>query len=285
MMFVPLFDRAAVSHRNAQARAKERLLDVVGGERISRKQHVDETVPDEMAHVVAAARMHDGGAGDHQYLSRAAAGGAHGGRHVPDGNSLGLFARHVAVHEAEGVVPRRVPLGRMHARAGASNDNHVAVPHVDHRHAFGPQLDRIDPHAAVHFLLLDADPISLEANLRVLIRRRIEAFGKSAVHIGGQQATVLLVERDGSVSADGGQQPLQVLGRTADHAQLGVARIVAPLADADLADLELSAQCHDLVEDLGQDQTVDDVPDNLHVFHERGLTGSHRRSFVRRGGR
>ena len=102
---------------------------------------------------------------------------------------------------------------------------------------------------------------------------------------GNQPAVLLVAAGTAPCRPIGRQQPLQVLGRTADHPQLGVAGIVAPLADADFADLELSAQRHDLVEDLGQNQAVDDVPDNLHVFHERGLTGNHRRSFVGRGGR
>ena len=56
-------------HRDAQARAEERLLDVVRGQRIAGEEHVDEAVPDEMAQVVAAARVHDGRAGDDQDFS------------------------------------------------------------------------------------------------------------------------------------------------------------------------------------------------------------------------
>ena len=121
--------------------------------------------------------------------------------------------------------------------------------------------------------------------MRVLIGRRIKPFGEGAVHVGRNQTAILLIQWDGAVPSDRGEQPLEVLGRAADHSQLGVARIVATLPDADLADLELSAQAHDLIEHLGQNQAVDDVPDNLHVFDKRGLARNDGSSVVRQEGR
>ena len=60
-------------------------------------------------------------------------------------------------------------------------------------------------------------------------------------------------------------------GRTGPDRDLGVARVDPPGANPALADLERPAHLQDPVEDLGQEERVDDVPPDLHLFDHSGV--------------
>ena len=57
--------------------------------------------------------------------------------------------------------------------------------------AAGGRLLRIDEDAAVHLLIFDLDPLAAEADLRAEVGRAVEALGKGAVHVGGDDGAVL----------------------------------------------------------------------------------------------
>ncbi len=102
-------------------------------------------------------------------------------------------------------------------RAGASHDDLVAGPDIDHGNADGVHVLEVNHDAAVHLLPLDLNPGPLEADLRILVRRRVKAFRKGAVHVRRNESAVLLIQGDRPVAADGRQQLLEMLGRSRDH--------------------------------------------------------------------
>ena len=77
VVFVSLFGGAAVFHRDAEAGAEERLLDVVGGECVAGEQHVDVVAADEPAQQLAAACVNNGRSGHDQNFAAALRGTAH----------------------------------------------------------------------------------------------------------------------------------------------------------------------------------------------------------------
>ena len=130
-------------------------------------------------------------------------------------------------------------------------------------------LARIDDDAAIHFLVGDFDPIAAEADLGPLVGRAVKAFGKRAVHVGGDEAAVLLGRRARRRGRRSGPESAAARSsrRCADFDH-GIARIVAGLADRDLRDAKRAAAGRDRVEHLGQDQAVDDVAGDFDLFDD-----------------
>ena len=269
-MLVAGFGDVAAFEMHAQAGAEQRLLDVVRGQRVAGEQHVDVAVADELAKVRHAAGMHDGRSADEQSLAAACASAEQLVGDLPDGHALGLFGRDGAVHELE-----RLPLGRRtllgkHAHTAVPNDQRRTQLHVAHGHAACRGAARLDGDTAVHFLIGDVDPMATDSQLGPLVGGAVKPLGKSAVHVGWHQLAILLGGWRSPVVADLRKDFAQQLrvGR-ADFYQ-GETRIETCLADRDLLDLESSAGRRNQIENLGQDQAVDDVPADLHVFDEFG---------------
>ena len=135
---------------------------------------------------------------------------------IPFGFSLDtlLFMK---PNESRPAVSRSVGKTRVPAQA---HDDLVAGPHFDHGQAGGVHMLGVDHDSAVHLLPVDLNPGPPEADLRILVRRRVKALGKSTVHVGRHEAAILLIQGDGPVAADRRQQLFQVLGRGPDHPQL-----------------------------------------------------------------
>jgi hypothetical protein len=68
------------------------------------------------------------------------------------------------------------------------------------------------------------------------------------------------VGRDGAVVVDGVEDLVQPLRRVGPHLDPGEAAISLAAADADVLDDVVAAVGEDLVEHLGQDERIDDVP-------------------------
>ena len=68
MVLMTMLDRLAERQRNAQARAEQRLLDVVGGQRIAREEHLHPALPDQPGDLRRRPGVHDRRATHQQHL-------------------------------------------------------------------------------------------------------------------------------------------------------------------------------------------------------------------------
>ena len=159
-------------------------------------------------------------------------------------------------------------LGGQHAQAPPAHDDQVALGDVGHGNAAGRPL-RIDEDAAVHFLVLDVDPFALKADLRAVVRGRVEPLGKGAVDVRGHGDAVLLRDGDGPVVVDAVEHFPQDGGTGSVDLDAGIAGVGLALADADILDLVSRSMRQDLVEHLGQQQGIDDVALQLDLLDMR----------------
>ena len=91
------------------------------------------------------------------------------------------------------------------------------------------------------------------------------------------------MDGDGSVANDARQDFLEQFLRIGLDREPGKAGILPTLTDLDLQDFVPASQGGDFVEHLGENQAVDDVAGNLHVFDEGRMpvfarSGRHARS-------
>ena len=103
VVFVPGVGQAALVEIHSQARAKEGLLDVVCGQGVAGKQHVDVAAADQLAEKLAAAGVHDRRPSDHERLSARRPIAGQIVSDLADGHPLGLLRRDVAGHKLEGL--------------------------------------------------------------------------------------------------------------------------------------------------------------------------------------
>ena len=138
---------------------------------------------------------------------------------------------------------------------------------VGHRNAAGRAACTIDDDAAVHFLIVDLDPLSRRGgfrsagwsccrNLRETRRRYRPSTSRQSCCDGWHRAVI----------GDLRQDLAQRFGRRRALRSTGKAGVVAALADRDVLDAENTARRGDDVENLGQDQAVDDVAADFDFF-------------------
>ena len=147
--------------------------------------------------------------------------------------------------------------------------NEVPGDHLAHWHATSRLASHVDRDAAVHLLQFHFDPMPIQADFRSLIGRTVKALGKSTGQVGPDQLAVLLRGGHGAVVADLGKNRGQLLGGVGLHLDQGKAGVVPRLADRDLLHPEVAPRRRDQIEHLGQDQTVDDMPGDLHILDNR----------------
>ncbi len=122
----------------------------------------------------------------------------------------------------------------------------------------------INPNAAVHFRRLDFKPLVVESHEGVQVRGGIESLRENTVlrrwlHLN----RFLLVERQGTVLFDLGQDGFEDLGGWGLDEDPRRAPVGAALADLDVEDFKLGTEVDDQVEDLGEDKRIDDVTGEL----------------------
>lgn len=189
-----------------------------------------------------------------------------------DRDMLGLFGRDCAVHEFEGLRRLLAFMGE-DADAGVADDDFVAQFRVEHRDATGDACGFIDDDAAVHFLQVDGDPFAPQADLGALVRRAVEVFGKRAGDVDCFCRAVVFVDADGAVVGDLGEDFFEPLAGGGGDFDEGAAGIGTGLADEDIFEAEGAAFGHNLVEDFGQQQAIDDVAAKFDFFDELGGLG------------
>ncbi len=112
----------------------------------------------------------------------------------------------------------------------------------------------------------NGNPFAVDPNLGLLIRGAIKAFGKGSVHVGIDEPAILFCCGDRTMVGDLSEDFLHKLGRGGPNLDDGGTGIVAGLADHDFGDAELAAVCRDRVEDLGQNEAIDDMAGDFHLF-------------------
>ncbi len=265
MVGVARLGRLSLVEIHAQAGAEEGLLDVVRGQGVAGKQHVDVAQANHLLEELAAAGVNHGGSGDDQGLAaRSAIFGQFAGD-SPDGQFLGLLGGDGAAHELERLGLARALFGK-DAHSGPSHDDRIA--HGDLVHRQTPRsVRRVDHDAAIHLLVLHRNPLASQPNFGPLVRGAVEPFGKGLDDVGRDELAVRSHYRRGTVVGNLGQNSFQVRRVAGPNLDQRVARIGPGLADRDFLDAEGAAARGDAVEDLRQDQTVDDMAADLHVFH------------------
>src|SRR5690606_40680926 len=113
------------------------------------------------------------------------------------------------------------------------------------------------PNAAVHLLASNRQPVPLDPDLGVLVRRRIEVLRKRSVHVGRDELAIALSDGNGAVLSDLVENTLELLLVIGFDHQPRIARIDSPMADPPLADLAPTPQPGDLVEALRQQLPAD----------------------------
>ena len=265
MMFVAVFDRNPLIEPHPQARAEQRLLNVVRRQRIAGEELVDVAGPNEFAQVLAAAGVNDRRPADDERLASLAPIAKQLARDLADRRPFRFLGRHAAGHELEAVTFHIARLGQ-HSRSGMPTDDRIAENDVGHRHAARHGGLRVDDDAAVHFLQFDFAPLASQSDFGPLVRRTVEPFGKRSGDVGGDEATILQRRRHRAVVGDLRENFLQRLGGRCADLDERVARVVARLADGDLLDPKRAAAGRDQVENLRQNEAVDDVAVDFDVL-------------------
>ena len=239
------------------------------GQGVAGEQDVEEAAADQLADVLDAAGVDDGRAEHGQDLLAGRRGcGCMAAAISRTVTPLGFSLETGLAMNSNRFVPRR-RLGREDAQPLPADDDAVALAHVGHGQAAGGVALRIDEDAAVHLLVFHVDPVAAEADLGAVVGRAVEALGEGAVHVGRR--------RSRSPAATTGTAPWSwmasrisrsVSARVGADLDAGVAGVVLPLADADVLDDVGAAAGEDLVQHLGQEQRVDDVPVDLDFLDE-----------------
>ena len=184
VVLVAVLDARADGQVDAERRAEERRLDVVGGERVAGEQHVDEAGVDQRDHRRRRAGVHDAGPADPQ---DPLAGGLHLAHPVGDlahQQRLRLLAGDLRLHELEDAVRRR------RSRAAASSPGRRSRRRrwhrrldVGHRHGADPRRrgrsTTTSPQSISGFC--DRHPVAAEADLGLQVGGRVEVVGEHAV--------------------------------------------------------------------------------------------------------
>ena len=231
-------------------------------------------VANQLPDVGRAAGVYDGRAANQQRFSSALARAEYFHGDLPDGDALGLFGGDGAVHEFKRLPYAFALLGE-YTHAGVTNHDGLATLDIGHRHAAGDLGVAIDQDAAIHFLVGNLNPVTVEPNFGALVGGAVKAFGERPGNIGVFQPGVVERSRHGPMIGNLAENFRQRLGRFGTHFQQRVAGIGPALTDRDSLNLKGPATGHDHVENLRQNQAVDDVPANFDFFDKR-----HRRRWV-----
>jgi hypothetical protein len=187
-----------------------------------------------------------------------------------------------ARHEFEEIMLANLGLGREDPCALAADQNAVPQADAGHGHAAGG-TSGIDEDSAVHFLILDIDPIAADADLRAKIGAAIEAIRERAVDIGDRRDTIADMSGHGPVRVNLGQDAVQLCGRLGGNLNAGMTGVVLLFAKLKMLDMVSAAAAENGIEHLGQQQTVDNVPGHFDMFDDFGFDGGHGEPRIRRG--
>jgi hypothetical protein len=108
--------------------------------------------------------------------------------------------------------------------------------------------------------MLDAMPFPLNADMSLLVGRAEKSLRERTVHVSGNKLRVLLMDTHRAMFTHFAQDFVELFRGVGRNQQSAVARILSPMPDRELLNLEAPAARNDFVEHFRQQQTVDDVP-------------------------
>lgn len=149
----------------------------------------------------------------------------------------------------------------------ADHDRH-AERDADHRHASGHSGRGVQRDAAVHLLVLDVDPTTLEADLGALVGRAVEGIGEGAGDVGRDGSGVLGMHRRSAMLDQVSEDRVDRFGAIGPDPDPGIARVGSADSDLALVDLEAASHLENAVEDLGQQERIDDVSADLDLVND-----------------
>ncbi len=172
---------------DAQARAKQLGLDVMGRERVARMETVHPAIVNQPLQKWARARVHDGGPADEEDVAPRVARRPHAFRHASDECALRPLGGDAARHETEALVRLlRFPAGG--AEPVMADDEHVPSAHIREAHTLRHEsrfaLTYTD--GTVHLDALHLQPLPAHTHMGGQIGRGVEAFGIHTVHVDGR---------------------------------------------------------------------------------------------------
>ncbi len=213
VVLVAVFGGHPVGQRDAQRRAVEVALDVVGRQRVAGEQHVHVARPYQGAGGLDAAGVHQRRPGDPQHLLAGGLGLAHPLRHLVDEKRLGLLRRHRRRHEPEAHVGgvHAGLLRRRHADAPDAQHHLHARAGVVHGQGPGPSGVRVIDDPAVHLRGVDVDPAAVHPDAGGQVRRRVEALRQDTVPLDDPQRRVLVGGGVGAIGLQSLQQRQQLV--------------------------------------------------------------------------
>ena len=241
------------------------MFDIVGGQGIAGKQHVDVTGSDQPTKKLAAAGMHDRRPGHQKRLPGRTAVAEQPLGDVVHSHALRFLRGDVAGHELEAFRASGL-FFREHTQPGMADDHLIARADFAHRATSGQLLADVYHDPTVHLLIVHSDPLPAETQLGSLVCGAVKLFGKGPADVGRGQTTILGDGRHGPVVGYLGQDLIEFRSVVGADFDQGMAPIAGRLADLDLLDTKRAAVMGDAVEHLRQNQAVDDVAGKLDVL-------------------
>ena len=276
VVHVPLFHGKGVGQVHAERRPEELRLDIVGGQRVSGEQRVDEAVSDQTFQVFAGARVDDRRTADEQDPFALFVRALQFARDFGDQRFLGLLARNGRGHEFKDLLAPR-PLNRMRANAGVPHDDRLAGQNVGRRDRSRTTL--VDDDRTVHLRKHDGKPATIDSHLGFEVGGRVELIGKHARGRRRLGFDVAVVGHDRTDVAQFVEQFRHDGARLGLDAQARGARLGDGLADGEVVDRVASELViHDDFEDAPEQTRVEDVPAQLDFANQRSAAVFMRRS-------
>ena len=258
VVLVTVLDREAALQVDAQRRSEQRCFHVVDGQRIAGEQDLHVAHLDQLREVAARPGVYDRRAADDQDAPALGAHLPHLRGDLGDQELLGLLGRDLAGHEGEDLGLARA-LQRHHPHARVADHHAHARARFVEGDAARAALGLVDGDRAVHLLLLHGQPLASDQHIGGQVGGRVEALGVDAQLLHRHQLGRRLLGGLGAQLLGPAHDPVERLGVRRDHLHPAEGGVVLMLADPQLLDVEVAAQVHDQVHDLGQDHGVDDV--------------------------
>ena len=250
---------------HAEARAEQRLLDVVRRQRVAGEQHVDVAAANQLAQDVRRCRCARSPA-----RRRAASCRRRAACEAVRARSRGSPSPSASRSRRSTFMNSNIVLfeRRAAAETRARRRGRTTIRSPSRTSVIGDAAGRcrrgVDDDAAIHFLIGDLAPVAVEADFGPLVGRAVETFGKRAGDVGRDQPAIVLRRRHGAVVGDAAEDVFAASSRRPRELRPAHSSDrCAPGRSTIFLMRNVPAAAGDQVENLRQDQAIDDVAANL----------------------